>query len=444
MKVELGYGDGVKSLWIPDDMQTDVMRADVMRADAMRADDMRADVMQAGGYMPPEGEKSDSSNTLVAEALRHPIGTDRLRKLAAGKHDIVIITSDITRPMPTWTVMPDILAELKLAGAKPSEITLVFALGSHRGHTEEEKAHLAGEEASREICCIDADGNDFVHMGRTAHGTPVDISRKVAEADLRICLGNIEYHWFAGYSGGAKAIMPGVSTREAIQINHSLLADKEAVVGNVDSPVRRDLEETAVYCPIDFILNVILDEHKNIIHAVAGHYILAHREGCRLLDGIYGREIEEEADIVVVSQGGRPKDMNLYQMQKALDNARHAVKKGGIIILAGEAREGLGERVFEEWMINAGSPGEILERIQREFRLGGHKAAGFALAMERAEIFLVSSLEDELVRNIFMKPYHELQDAFEAAVAIKGRNARVLVMPYGGSTLPILRKEQGC
>ncbi|WP_148410702.1 nickel-dependent lactate racemase [Murimonas intestini] len=419
MKVELGYGDGFKSLWIPEDMQADIMRA--------------------GSCPKMEGKEGRKP---VEEALLCPIGTGRLRDLAKGRHNIVIITSDITRPMPTWAVMPDILAELKQAGVKPSEITLVFALGSHRGHTKEEKVHLAGEAVSREIRCIDMDPNDFVHMGQTDHGTPVDVTRAVAEADFCICLGNIEYHWFAGYSGGAKAVMPGVSTREAIQINHSLLTDEEAVVGNADSPVRRDLEEAALYCPIDFILNVILDEHKNIIHAVAGHYILAHREGCRLLDEIYGREIDEEADIVVVSQGGRPKDLNLYQMQKALDNARHAVKKGGIIILTGEAGEGLGEPVFEEWMVNAGSPGEILERIRREFRLGGHKAAGFALTMEKAEIFLVSSLEDEFVRSIFMKPYHELQDAFDAAVISKGRGARVLVMPYGGSTLPILRKER--
>ena len=271
----------------------------------------------------------------------------------------------------------------------------------------------------------------------TSRGTPVDIVRTVAAADRRICLGNIEYHYFAGYSGGAKAIMPGVSTRDAIQRNHSRMVEEAACAGKLEgNPVREDIEEAAAMVGIDFLLNVVLDEHKRIIRAVAGHYIEAHRAGCAYLDTLYLKKIPAQADIVLVSQGGAPKDINLYQTQKALDNAIHAVKKGGVVVLIGACREGMGERVFEEWMTNAPSPRSMVERIGREFQLGGHKAAAIAMALGHAEIYLVSDLTPAFVRRIFLTPSESAQAALDAALYKLGRNAAVLAMPYGGSTLP--------
>lgn len=378
----------------------------------------------------------------VYSALQNPIGTSRLRDIVHAGEKIAIITSDITRPMPTYAVMPALLDELYSAGVDPKDITLVFALGSHRPQTEAERRGLAGERAWREIQCIDGDSTDCVHMGTTSAGTPVDIVRVVAEADRRICLGNIEYHYFAGYSGGAKAIMPGVSTRAAIQSNHSMMTEAEACVGNLSTnPVRQDIEEAAAICGVDFICNVVLDEHKQIIYAVAGDVTAAHRAGCDFLDDIYRKDIKQQADVVIVSQGGAPKDLNLYQTQKALDNAKHAVKDGGIIILVGSCQEGLGERTFEEWLINAQSPNELIERIRKDFQLGGHKAAAIALVLQKADIYLVSDLEPALVKKLFMKPYPTVQAAYDAAVQKLGPNASVLAIPYGGSTLPFVIRE---
>ena len=275
-------------------------------------------------------------------------------------------------------------------------------------------------------------------MGVTSRGTPVDIVREVAEADLRICLGNIEFHYFAGFSGGAKAIMPGVSTFAAIQANHRFMVRDEAAAGRLEgNPVREDMEEAGRICPGDFLVNVVLDEHKRIVRAVAGDMVEAHREGCRFLENMYRRPIRERADIVVVSQGGAPKDLNLYQTQKALDNAKYAVKDGGIIILVGSCREGMGQPVFERWMREASSPEDLVERIQKDFRLGGHKAAAIALVRERAKIFLVSEMDPGLVRSIFMEPYQSIQKALDDALREQGENAAVILMPYGGSTLPV-------
>lgn len=376
----------------------------------------------------------------VKEALDHPVGTERLKTLIRPGEKIAIITSDITRPCPSHLILPPILEELEEAGAAKGDITIVFALGSHRPHTEAEKRKLVGDWVFDHYRCVDSDSADVIHMGATSSGTPVDITRVVAQADKRIGLGNIEYHYFAGYSGGAKAIMPGSSTWEAIQANHRKMVSPAACAGNlIGNPVRDDLEEAIQFCSLDFIVNVVLDEHKNLIYAVAGHFIEAHRVGCKFLDGIYSVPLKEKADIVIVSQGGAPKDLNLYQTQKALDNSKYAIKDGGIIILVGSCKEGLGEKTFAEWMNEAKEPKELVERIHTDFKLGGHKAAAIAMVMGLADIFMVSDMEDDLVKDIFMTPFKTVQEALDEATRRLGPSSTVYVMPHGGSTLPVLQ-----
>ncbi len=412
MKIEFGFGTGIQTVEVPDKNVMGIL--------------MSNDV--------PRGLMNEEE---VARALQNPIGSPRLAGIVRPGEKISIITSDITRPCPTYRIMPPLLDELYAAGCKAEDITLVFALGSHRKHTEEEKLHLAGERAYKEIKCVDTDPDDCIHIGVTDCGTPVDITRVVAEADRRICLGNIEYHYFAGYSGGAKAIMPGSSTPAAIQANHSMMVKDECCAGNLDgNPLRQDIEQAAAMTGVDFIVNVVLDEHKQIVRAVAGDLVKAHREGCKFLDSMYMKPIEKRADIVIVSQGGAPKDLNLYQTQKALDNAKHAVRKGGTIILIGSCKEGLGSKVFEDWLMAAPSAHSMIERIGKEFQLGGHKAAAIAMVLENAEIYLVSDMDDAFVERIFLKPAHSAQEALDAAFARLGPDATVLAMPYGGSTLP--------
>lgn len=379
----------------------------------------------------------------VARALENPIGAPKIEDVVVPGKKIAIVTSDITRPCPTWKILPPLLKKLYASGVQKEDITLVFALGSHRHHTPAEMEHLAGTQAYAEIKCVDSDPDDCIHMGVTKAGTPVDITRTVAEADIRICLGNIEYHYFAGYSGGAKAIMPGVSTRAAIQCNHRMMVREEAHAGKLEgNPIREDIEEAAAICGIDYIVNVVLDEHKNIIKAVAGDVTKAHREGCAFLDQLYLKKLEKKADIVLVSQGGAPKDLNLYQTQKALDNAKHAVRDGGVIILIGSCKEGLGERVFGEWIMEAKTSHDLVERVQTNFQLGGHKAAAIAMVLERAEVYLVSEMPDELTEKCFLKPYHSAQQALDDAFRKLGSEATILAMPYGGSTLPQMKLKE--
>lgn len=385
-------------------------------------------------------ENTKSEAELIKEALHGPIGSPRLSEIVKPGKKIVIVTSDITRPMPSHKVLPGILEELEQAGCSLSDVTIVFGLGSHRKQTEEEMKYLVGAEVYEKVKCIDSDPDQCTHMGMTSRGTPVDIFTVVAEAEYRICLGNIEYHYFAGYSGGAKAIMPGVSTREAIQANHSAMVKLEAKAGNIETnPVRQDIDEVGEkFVKIDFIFNVVLDEKKQIICAVAGDYIKAHRAGCQFLDRLYAAEIPEKADIVITTPNGYPKDINLYQAQKALDNAKHAVKDGGVIILVAACNEGLGEGKFEKWIMNSSTCETMISDIEENFELGGHKAAAIALVRKRAHIFCVSELPNHVAEKIFMKPYHSIDQALQDALKITGKDSTVYFMPVGGSTLPTL------
>ena len=391
-----------------------------------------------GTLLPNEKENVLTGKDEVLRALENPIGTKRLREIVSKGEKVAIVTSDITRPMPSKTVLPIVLEELKSGGIEEEDISVVFALGSHRKHTEEEKRVLAGDEIfESRVKLLDSDAEDCVNLGVCGKGTPVDIFKPVAEADRVVCLGNIEYHYFAGYSGGAKALMPGVSSRRAIQINHSNMVKEEARAGNMDTnPVRQDIDETGSHIKIDFIVNVVLNSKKEIASAVAGDYIKAHREGCKTLDAMYGVRIKEKADIVVVSPGGYPKDINLYQSQKGLDNAKHAVRDGGIVILAASAKEGFGEKTFEQWMKNM-TPDEMIRETRENFRLGGHKAAAIAMILKRAGIFMVSDLDRDTVKKIGFRPFDTVQEALDAATRELGENSRILVMPLAGSTLPI-------
>ncbi len=416
MKLQFGFGSGYQEVELPQGNLLAILNANEVSAPLTGCEE-------------------------VVRALDHPIGAPKVEEVIRTGEKIAIITSDITRPCPTWQMMPPLLDRLYAAGVKPEDITQVFALGSHRPHTPEEMQRLAGQRAWNEIRCVDSDPADCIHLGKTQRGTPVDITRVVAEADRRICLGNIEYHYFAGFSGGAKAIMPGVSTRQAIQANHAMMIHPDAHAGKLEgNPLREDIEEAGRICGIDYIVNVVLDEHKNIICAVAGDVTLAHREGCRFLDRLYRKELQEKADIVLVSQGGAPKDLNLYQTQKALDNAKHAVRDGGIVILMGSCKEGLGEKTFGKWIEEATQPKDLVDRVKRDFQLGGHKAAAIAMVLEKADVFLVSEMEEALVKKCFLKPYGTAQKALDAAFAQLGANAKVIAMPSGGSTLPCIKQ----
>jgi nickel-dependent lactate racemase len=392
-----------------------------------------------GAFLPQEDEGGADEAQLLRQALENPIGTVRLRTLAKPGQQVAIVTSDMTRPCPSDKLLPPVLAELNAAGVPDADITVIVALGLHRAQTPAEMEELLGAEVCRRVRVLNHDPEQVVRLGLTSRGTPVEFFRPLVEADLRVCLGNLEFHYFAGFSGGAKAILPGCASKATVNANHALMVQPGAVAGKiVGNPVRADIEEGVAMLGADFILNVVVDGHHRITGAVAGHAEQAHRRGCEMVAERGSVPIPQLAEVVVVSAGGYPKDVNMYQAQKALDNAVHAVREGGVIIWVAECVEGLGGKTFESWLREAGEPDKVLEKIQREFVLGGHKAAAIAAVLKRAAVYLVSGLGKEVLDGSGLVPFADLDEALTAALAKTGPQARVLSLPYGGSVLPVV------
>ena len=380
---------------------------------------------------PPRAPTDAEEQAEIRRALAEPIGAPPLRELAAAATSAVIVVSDLTRPCPSYKFLPALLDEL--APLPPESITILFALGGHRRHTPEEQAQLVGAEVMGSgVRLLDLDAAACVPVGTTSRGTRLEVFKPYLDAELRICTGNIEYHYFAGFSGGAKAVVPGLCSYAAIRDNHSMMLAPTARAGILEgNPVREDIDEAGGLIGVDYLFNVVLDERKRIIHAVAGHYLEAHRAGVELYDRRCDLRVDEAADVVIASPGGRPKDINLYQAQKTLDNVAGAVRKGGAVILAARCQEGFGQRAFEEWMCTMGTPQVLVDRIQREFVLGGHKAAAIAGLLTEVDVLLVSEFPDEVVRSMCMQPFASVDEAVAAALARYGAEARFLVVPHG-------------
>jgi len=416
MKVSLNYGTGTQSLDIDDENYL-------------------------GTLNPKEIKEVKDPIQEVRNALSNPIGSKKLEELAKYHKKIVILVSDISRPSPSSILLPSILEELRQAGVNNNQIKIIFGLGIHRKHTEEEQKKLVGEEIYQQIKCIDHDIENCIKIGTTIRGNEVFILKDVTEADFLIATGNLEYHYFAGYSGGAKAVAPGVCGRSTVSDNHKHFLQPGAKAGIIEgNPVREEMEEIEEMVGGDFIVNAVLNSHKKIVKVVAGEATKAHREGAKYIDNMFAVQVNELADIVIASPGGFPKDIDLYQTHKAMENASLALKKGGIMIVVGECKDGLGEGKFADALMEGLSPQELIEELKNNFVLGRHKASRVAKIHLDSEVYLVSKLDDKIKSNLFIKNYDSLEKAFADAIKVKGKDAKVLVMPFGVSTLPIFKK----
>lgn len=393
-----------------------------------------------GTLSPKDIREIEDPISEVRRALANPIGSKKIKELVSYQDKVVILASDITRPSPSSVLLPPIIEELKEAGVSNDQITIVFGLGVHRKQTEEEKMKLVGENVYNQVKCIDHDIDNCVKIGITKRGNEVSVFKEVLKSYFIIATGNLEFHYFAGFSGGAKAVAPGICSRSTIANNHKHFLDSGAKAGKIEgNPIREEIEEIGEMVGINFMVNAVLNIHKKIVKVVAGDVTKAHREGAEYTNNIFGVKIDNLADIVIASPGGYPKDIDLYQTHKAMENAMLAVKKGGIIIIAGECRDGLGEESFAEALNGKLSPFELMEELKNNFILGRHKASRIANINSNTEIYLVSNLADEIKKNLFIKSFNSLEEAFFEAIKAQGENAKVLVMPYGSSTLPVLK-----
>ena len=367
----------------------------------------------------------------IAQALEAPVKSEKLSGLACGKKSACIIASDITRPCPSYKFLPRLVEELNKGGIENKNIVAILGLGNHRKHTEEEKRKLVGDYIYDNIETIDSDVSNSKLIGQTSRGTPVEIFEKALGKDLLIATGNIEYHYFAGYSGGAKAVLPGMCTRNSIQYNHSLMLEEGASAGNFfNNPVRQDMEEAGRLAGIGFIFNVILDDKKNIIDAVAGKNNEAYLEGIKKYDSIYGKEVQDTADIVITSQGGYPKDMNLYQSHKALENVKDIVAENGTIILVASCCEGYGDDIFKKWMADCRDYACLSERLKKKFVLGGHKAVAISRLLTKADVLLYSDFSGNETEKMGFKKIDDIQEYLDNRIS-QDSKTKITVVPTG-------------
>ncbi|NQT66566.1 MAG: nickel-dependent lactate racemase [Actinobacteria bacterium] len=406
MRIKIPYGRGEISLNILDKNILDIVSGEI-------------------------GSSKLNEDRVIKKALRSPIESKKLSEIAMNRKSACIIASDITRPCPSYKFLPDLIEELNEGGIKNRNIKIVLGLGIHRKHNEDEKRKLVGDFVYEHVKVIDSNVLKSKLIGTTSRGTPVEVFEEVLDSEILIVTGNIEYHYFAGYSGGAKAIMPGICTRNSIQFNHSMMLEEGAVAGNfLSNPVRQDIEEAGKLAGIDFIFNVILDDKKNIIAAVAGNNNEAYLEGIKKYDSIYRKEVEEAADIVITSQGGYPKDLNLYQSQKALENVKEIVAENGTIILAASCCEGFGEDIFEQWMANCRDYKSISEKLKKKFVLGGHKAVAVARLLTRAEVLLYSNFNRNETEKMGFKKIEDIQGYLDSRI-FQNTKIRITIVPTG-------------
>jgi nickel-dependent lactate racemase len=401
-----------------------------------------------GSIEPKEQAGASDAKAEIERALKEPLGSKRLSEIAQPEHKIAIVVDDFTRSTPSHTMLLPVLAELNAAGVKDENVTVIFGCGTHRAVKPEEAARLLGEEALKRVKTVshDCKAKDLVYVGKTkTHGNKVYLNRVFAEADVKVLLGDADFHYYAGYGGGRKSVLPAVAGEETIKHNHAMLLQASAHTGTLaGNPVHEDMTEAARLAKVNFILNVVTNSKGEIVKAFAGDLEQAFNEAVKLVDEMYRVPVDNRADIVVVSPGGYPADMDLYQAYKALDNALDVVKRNGVIILVAECAEGHGNEVFYDWMMRLGELKKVEHEIKRNFAMGGHKAYYLLKALQRHPIILVSSLPDYYATSIFkVKTARAVNDAVNEALKMAGSAAKVWVMPQGTFTFPEVKSING-
>ena len=381
---------------------------------------------------------------LVQDALENPIGTPRLKDMAEDKNKIVVISSDHTRPVPSHIIMPLLLDEIR-EGNPNADITILVSTGLHRATTKEELIGKYGEKicSNEKIVIHDCDdGNNLVYLGKLPSGGNLIINRLVAEADLVVAEGFIEPHFFAGFSGGRKSILPGVASRETVMYNHNsaFIDSPYARTGIIEgNPIHDDMLYAARAARLDFIVNVVIDAEHEPIYAVAGDCDLAHRAGREFL--ISKCSINAIlADIAVSTNGGYPLDQNIYQSVKGMTAAEATVKKGGVIIMLAKSNDGHGGEsfynTFKDEKNIENMMKSFLERKPEETIVDQWQSQILARVMLKAKIVFVSDAPDEMIENMSMIPAHSMDEAMEKAKAIVNKdNYKVTVIPDGVSVI---------
>lgn len=391
------------------------------------------DVVKPKEIIPP-----NKPEIIIKDALEHPMGADKLSDIVSKDDKVSIIVDDYTRPCPNELLLTPVLEKLKIAGVSDSDIKIIIATGTHSPPDYEKIKEIVGDKVARNYNVISntQEGVEHVPVGKSKNGNDIEILRDYLDSDVKIILGDIEYHYFAGYGGTRKSILPGVSSKKTIQDNHCMLFEKNSKTGKLkENLLNMEMFEALHMAGCDFCLNVVLNSNHKIIGAWAGRPESVMDAGVKLVDSMYKKTISERPDIIVVSANGHPHDINLYQAMKALHTAAQVVKKNGCIVFVAECAEGHGSELYMDWLKKYKTSEEVQKELEDNFIIGAHKAYYHRKAVEDFTVFFVSSIDKTCAMDTFEficvdSPEEGLKKAF----SLKGSDSKILVLPLGTTT----------
>ena len=421
VNVQLPYGDSLLKVDIPQ----------------LDTDGILTETVVSGLKHPEEAIRS---------SLENPLGCQGLRSLLGGDDKVVIITTDNTRPCPDDIIVPEILEVLSGIISREN-ITVIIGLGLHPPLNREQLVKKLGKNIVDRFNVINHNPAETINIGETSRGVPVEINKSVAEADFRISTGFIEPHFFAGFSGGRKSIAPAVSSARSIRSNHSyrMLEHPRARAGILkNNPVHEDMVEQARMARLDFIVNVTLNSEGEITHVFSGDPVIAHETGCEKARENSQISVDRLFDITLITNGGSPLDLDLYQTCKGIDTAAQITREGGIIIMAAACDQGIGPEEFRTLHTSSMSPEDVLAELSRS----SSQAEGvswqnqlLARAQLNHEIFIYSELDDNEVKPLMMTPIRSVEEGLKQAFSLLGSDARLGVVPRGPLALPVLKRD---
>ncbi len=420
MNIKLKYGDGYRTLNLPEKNILAIVE---------------------GKDIPQDRPVRDQ----VAEALNNPIGCQRLSEIAKSKNarSAVIIVNDFTRAIPyfgdDYNMLIDLASELEVGGIPREGIRFLVATGTHRPHTDAENLENFGREVVENYQVISHNcDKDNVYLATMSSGHELWVDKVVVESDVVVGTGMIAPHYYGGISGGRKSILPGVVGRETIRANHAMIMRPGVGIGALEgNPIAEEMMEAARKAGLDFILNVIFNKRKEIILVVAGDMEAAFNEGVRFYRENFTTEFDKLADVAIMSAGGYPKDVELYQVQKALNNTKEMVKPGGTIICICEAREGIGSANFEKWLSSVSDPIELEGTPEEKIVPGGNTAVNTAVRiLSKYHVILITDIPKETVERIHFNYASDLDEALKVAYDRHGEDFKAYVIPQGGFIFP--------
>ena len=391
-----------------------------------------------GVYKPKDKPGTKDVYQEIIYALSSSTVLDLLKYKIKTKSKVAIVVDDITRPLPSKDILPPLIDELTFRGIKKENVTIIIGTGLHRKLTRKEILQLLGEKIAGNIRVMNHDPYDkknLSYLGRTSQNTDIYVNKIFAQADIKVLVGDIEYHHFFGYGGGLKSLHPGIADAESIRKTHSQLESSMAKASILKgNPLQQEVKEVAQMIKVDFILDVVLNLENQVIKAFAGDISEIFSKGVKLVDKVYKIKIPYRTDTVIVSCGGFPRDINLYQSQKAIEQSKNAVKEGGKLILFAQCNNEWGSEIFQKWMEEAEDPKEVIDRLKKNFVIGGHKAYLLAKVVQWADVYLYSQMNPGEIRKAFVYPLSCLEDVKD----IINNSKEIIVLPFGTVTLPLV------